>query len=343
MRFALLATLALSLAPLPPARAETPSSPDREAAIEAWLANDEATALRALADLARAGDVPAALLLATLEMRGPETPYRAGLTAEEWRDLFRAPGSAFGKPWVDAVPKDAAPDLTRAFKALRARDWPEALTAALAAGDTALAARAARGFADHSPKLFMEFDRATPLPHELRPMLWLAAATMAGQVAGDRDMKRLLDELATEPESLGALAAASALPETPDADLQTVALGNLLRTGRAAPPPDFATLTEAAALIAAAPEGRTLAALCSESCPEDRDGCIVAGNTAVRGYLTLFTLDTPLATVIPSDRYHDSPRARSELLRLAMGSGALLSLLPETPGGACFAALIPRG
>ncbi len=342
MRFALAAALALAIAVALPAAADPAQDDAREAAVTAWLDDDEATALAALSDLARGGDVPSALLLAVLEVRGPETPYRIGLTAAARRDLFRAPGSAFGKPWTDAVPAEAAPATVAALKALRARDWPAALTAALAAGEAPLARQAALGLANDSPKQLLEFDLETPLPQDLRPILWLAGAYWSGQTAADGDVDRVLAELAAAPDSLGARVAASALPETTGGDPQAMALGGLLRTGRPSPPPDFATLTEGATLIAAAPEGRTLAALCTESCPQDRDGCIVAGNTAARGYLALAFLDTPLATVIASDRYRDSKRARTELLRAAMGSSALLSMLPDTPGGTCFAALIPR-
>jgi hypothetical protein len=275
-------------------------------------------------------------------MRRPDTPYRARLSATELRDLFRAPVGAFGKPWADALPPDAAPGVTAAMKAVRARDWPAALTAALAAGEGALARQAVLGFLNESPQGLLAFDAAAPLPADLRPMLWVAAVSLAGRAESDPDVRRVMAEIAAAPDGLALRVATAALPDAAEAGTQAAALGSLLRTGHAMPPPDFGTLVEAAALIAAAPEGRTLAALCTDACPADRDGCIVAGNSAARGYFTLFALDTPLATVIPHDRYRGSPRARSELLRMAMGSGALLSMLPPTPGGACFAALVPQ-
>ncbi len=344
MRFAPVHVFVL-LAPLlalAPARAEE-VPPAREAALAAWLADDDATALPALAALAREGDVPSALFLAAIELRQPDSAYRMGLSPTEKRDILRAPGSAFGTPWTEVVPEEAAPDTILALRALRARDWDVAISAALAAGETGIARLAVLALAEESPPDLFDLDLSEPLPGYLRPVLWSTAIWWAGMSGSDQDVRRLLDELAAAPDGLARrVAASNALGGTAETiDPHQAALGRLLRSGAAPSGADAALVAEAAAYLAAAPEAQPARDLCAANCPGDLDGCLVAANTAARGYATLFALDTPLAAAIPTERFRASPRAQADLLRLSRGSAALLSLLPATPGGSCLARLIP--
>ena len=110
LRLATMAALALS-----PLRvsAEMPAGHNAPAfaqAVEAWLADDDKTALPALAELAKGGNRAAAILLDRIEEETPLSPYARGL-GQEGRDALLQPEG--GGHWTDAL-RDEAP-MARAF------------------------------------------------------------------------------------------------------------------------------------------------------------------------------------------------------------------------------------
>ncbi|MGQ0566055.1 MAG: hypothetical protein ACT4OK_13435 [Gemmobacter sp.] len=333
----LLVGLAIAL----PARADT----TRDAAVAAWLNDDDATALPAFAALARTGDPLAAALLVVLEGRKPASPFRAGLTRDQAKEIFRAPGKKLGTPWLKALPSGIDPDLAVALQGVAAQDWPGALEAALAADDTAIAALALSELNRTDWQGVLRRDAVTPLPPPLRPILLYISASFENCCGPFPEAQAIRAEIAALPDGLLASVTRRALarvanPGTEDAD-RFLLYG--LAASRSAPP-YAAEVARIGPLLAAAPEASILTALCDRSCAEDADGCRLAGLVTLEGWLGLARIDTPLASAIPADRYRASPRARADLLRVAAGqAGRIGSELPSLPGAACYAALLPPG
>jgi hypothetical protein len=183
---------------------EEPWEPAFEAAVDAWLMDEDAVALPAMAGLAREGVAPAQIML-TLIDRMPETHdnFLPSLTRDEHAALMRAPSGRswmseadvpLAALWREAWRADAAPEVAFAFA-----DLGEARAARVAL--LAHSARQGWGFAALA---------ADPrYPDSLRYLAWReapeAAATraeIAGRHPGDPQLARLdhgaADEAALE-------------------------------------------------------------------------------------------------------------------------------------------------
>ncbi|MFN4099784.1 MAG: hypothetical protein ACK4GT_08405 [Pararhodobacter sp.] len=115
------------------------SAPAFTAALDDWLADDEAAALPALAALATGGNSAARLLLAQIDkMPALQGPYLAHLPRAQRVALMRAPGGMSGLSWLTQA---AGLPLADAWLALRHPGAGPELIAAFAALDEPRAAR----------------------------------------------------------------------------------------------------------------------------------------------------------------------------------------------------------
>ena len=93
-----------------PAAAQT--SPQLEAAIEAWLADDDAASLPVMAELANGGDKAAQMLISQIDRETPsggETPFVLALDRKARIKMFRAPGGLSGTTWVKKLAEQGDP------------------------------------------------------------------------------------------------------------------------------------------------------------------------------------------------------------------------------------------
>lgn len=288
MRF-LLAVLTLCTGLALPARAEIAGkdAPGFAAAIEAWLAGDEAAAIPALAALAGQGNPAARLQLGLID----STPafqgnWLAALPRDQRIAHLRAPGGISGRNWL-LMESDP---LARAWVQL----WDGAATADLvltfaAMGETRAAHMAAR-------QLFIREKRGF------------------GAIAGDPAFPPTLLPLAIRDwqrdDPARAKAAAAALPPgLPGAGL----IGS-------APPSPAALYDWAQATPYLAPHLTTLARLCPQSPSPDKDLAAYLSQTG--GVWGLAWIGPPSAGLIDPARYGASPKA-AEVARNALRAGAL--------------------
>jgi hypothetical protein len=258
--------------------------PRFQAALEAWLADDEPVALPALAGLAAEGNRAAQVLLALID-RVPtyQGPWLVRLGRTERLALTRAPGGFSGRSWMAA----AAADTPLAALWLQ-RDSPETtVESALAlagmgedraARETlqALAARQYRGFAAAA---------ADPrYPPDLRHLVWRewaetpegrakAEAEIAALMPGDPQIRRFADRPVSQADT-----------------------------------DDW---------LASAPLAAPLRATCDAFCPATPVTCRRAAYRLLSGmHDRLAEFGTPSETLIPPGRWHASPRGQKAIFRV---------------------------
>jgi hypothetical protein len=289
-RFALLLSAALlATTPLHADPLSGQSDPAFAAALDQWLAADEATALPALAALAQEEKPAAQILLGLIDT----TPALQGdwlmaLPRTDRIALLRVPGGLSGQNWMQAA---AAEPLAAAWLQYR---------------DTAA-----------PPTVILDFARLGE-PRAAR----LAAITLAKrEVVGFAD-------IANDP-AYPQSARAYAIREWQRADparatQETTAItpgdpqGELLGLPR----------TDIANWLATNPEGDPLVALCQAQCPDtDLPSCLTASYTALGGYAPLMTLGSPIEAIIPSDRFNRSPMGLQTILYGIQGRDTGLACL----------------
>ena len=211
------------------------------AALDLWLADDEAQALPALAALAAEGSRAAQVLLALIDTTPSlQGPWLGRASRAERIGLMRAPGGISGKSWMQAAAEDTPlarlwlerQQTTTTFET--AMDFA-AMGEARAAAETllAVAARQVRGFAA------MADDPDYP-PH-LRHLVWSewaaepggrarAEAEIAALMPGDPQIVRFQDRPVT-PAERDAWLAVAPLAEP----LRATARRPVLRASRPAP------------------------------------------------------------------------------------------------------------
>lgn len=294
----------LRAGPIPGAEA-----PGFRAAVSAWLADDEAAALPALAALAAGGNAAAQMLLALID-KAPEHqgPWLAARTRDERIALMRAAGGLSGRSWMRTAAAAGVP-----LAGLWVELWSvEARTDIVLRFARAGEARAAREagvvLAKRERRGFAAIAADPAFPPELQPFAW--AEWTAGPAGAER-----------------AAAAFAALDP-----------GDPHRALWGAPP-------EAAALEAwllAAEAARPVAAFCHELCPGSTAACARAAYGALGNPLALDTLGSPSETLIPAAEFAASPRGRAALARRIHLTGPgrvrmrLLAAAAEVD--ACFAA-----
>jgi hypothetical protein len=258
-------------------------APAFAAAVEAWLAGDEAAALPVLARLAGEGSAAARMLLALIDkMPEMQGPWLSSLPKAGRMALLRAPGGLSGTSWM----RPAAEDSPRA--ALWLRLWsveaPVSLALDFARAGESRAAREALVFAAARERTgFAGIADDPDYPPGMRYLVW-----REWRAAGADD------RIAEDAAALG------------PGDPQRQVAG--LDWDAAAWPGDH-------------PLAAPLAMLCADRCPDAPAACARDGLAMLGGYDVLAQFGSPSETLIPAARFSASARGQGALMRRMMLSG----------------------
>lgn len=308
----------LTLAEMP----EGADDPAYQAAVETWLSDDDAASLPVLSELADKGNAAAQILLGQIELH-EVTPSRwvSSLDRSERRALFRAPGGKFGMSWLTVAATHS--ELARALLAARDSQQMEAVIPDLAAlGELRAMAPAVSHLFNHAKwELLVELGRQNVLPPTHRYAAWYAALFVDGE-----DAKRLRQQAAQAFASreLQGIVFAAWVPdrltvqgqgtkETFILLVRCIALGE-----RCELVPD--SVEQLGDGLLRADETRQLAYACRSLCPTEAGQCAAAAWQMMLGYNSYLELGSPVATLIPVDRYERSKRGVGEILRRVAGN-----------------------
>lgn len=330
----LLIASALLMAVPGAAAAQNATGPGLEAAITAWLENDDADALPALAILARAGDRDARILLGQITNR-PQGDWLNSLDKGERNNLLRAPEGLSGKSWLEVLADGNDVHALALHTALRPPHDFAKLQALLEHGETETAMRTALTFVNHGgiqaefaalPQGFGRDGAYTaylPMIHhgvipsfrlrgdQTDPVIWTPDALLMYQAFLDRTGEAAPDPL---PAWLAILNGDVAHANPGDAEVVGAMIDRLPGTHRN--------------LLAAR-------RFCDQSCPADRKQCLASVVVMQRaGFNGLWAFTSPSNIVIGPDRYYQSRRAVAEI-RLS-----LLDRLQDPAVGASAAAWV---
>jgi hypothetical protein len=277
-----LACLLLALA----ARAEPidgQADPRFQAALDAWLADDDPRALPELAALADGGNRAAQVLLALVD-RVPvyQSQWLAGRPRVERLALTRAPGGLSGRSWM----REAAADTPLArlwVERDRPGTTPETALGFAGMGEARAARETLQAIAARQYRGFAAVADDPRYPTEMRHLVWRewaatpeGRARAEGEIAalppGDPQIRRFLDRTPSEAET--------------------------------------------DAWLAAAPLAAPLRAACDAFCPATPTTCRRAAYLLVGGQTQLAEFGTPSETLVPAERWLASPRGRRALLRV---------------------------
>lgn len=268
--------------PLPPVSGQ--DAPEFLSARDAWLADDEAAALPALAQLAGAGNTAAQMLLALID-KSPalQGPWLSGQSRQVRMALMRAPGGLSGVSWM----RLAAETDPRA--ALWVSMW----------------------HVDAPVSIILDFARAGELRAAREAIVTLSSRgrTGFGDIGVDPDFpaaprRPVWSEWAEDPD-LAADRAAEIAALHPG-DPQRAGLGEALSPGAL---DDW---------LADAPEAHGLRALCASICPDAEVTCRAVGYGAFLSHDSFLSFGSPIAALVPPEAFAESPRGQAALLRHAL-------------------------
>ena len=302
----LLSLCALLLLGASGANAQEQAALDR--AIDLWLSGNDQQSLPALAQLAVDGNAEARLLLARIETEdlGP-SPFRLGLSSQQARALFRAPGQTkIGRTWLH-VEAESGNELAGALRAAKNPTPDPAIIQQL----VALGEREAT---DHPTRILALYG----LPDDKRHLRQSPDLLS--------DLAPYLDYLSQTPEPRGdGLAAlrymipAKAEQVDPE-DAASIGMAGILALGLGFgdSSPGNRWRGDVENWILKAPATRPIADLCTRHCPQDAGACGFAFMALSGGYFEAIRYDTPLESSVPQDLFLGSPRARQMVLRRAV-------------------------
>ena len=251
----------------------------RDAAIAAWLADDELTGLRGLADLAHQGDAQAQLFLGLIDRHAAlQGPAVLGLTRADRIALLRAPGGMSGRNWV-GVAAEQGNALARAWRAM-----------AEVQSDLEMAAQ------------FAELEETRALAQALLSIAKRQehgfAADIVAQDWYPETLLFLSPDMTLTPER-----AARLHPGDPQHRYQ-----NGLK------PPEAALQD----WLGQAPAALHLRATCASVCPSEASQCVLALYHALGNYQALLTHGSPANSIVPDAELAASPRGQAALARRIM-------------------------
>ena len=311
-----LAVLFVILASLRPLAAEPiagQSDPAFVAALEAWLQDDEASALPVLADLAGSGNSAAQLLLGLLDKR-PELqgPWLSSMSREDRIGVMRAPGGISGRNWLHAAARSVP--LAALWLRLQATDATPGLVLEMAqAGEPRAARVAVLALRSRQERGLETIAGAPDFPAAMRFAVWEAALPGAG-------LEALGQRAGAEAENLE--------PGDPQREMAGLSDDPNQREGW------FRTSAVA----------EPIDALCTALCPETWDTCTEAALISVGGYRGLMSHGSPVEALIDTDRFAASTKAQSGLLRAALlrwsGGARELFIGRATGWDACLGAAL---
>ncbi|MFC7703716.1 hypothetical protein ACFQXB_05875 [Plastorhodobacter daqingensis] len=251
------------------------------AALDDWLADDEAAALPAFAELAQQDNGAARLLLALID-KSPELqgPWLSSRTRADRIALMRAPGGMSGQSWIHPLAETSP--LAAAWQSLWNVDAPLSLITDFAAMGEDRAARAAVAvLAARERRGFAALDGSPGYPDGLRYFIWREWVNEPGHLA------RLTD------------AVLSLAPGDP----QRVMMGETVA------PEAYGDW------LMSAPEAGAVAGFCAARCPQTARACALAAAEALGDPLLVMIQGSPAETLIPSPEFTESPRGQAALLR----------------------------
>lgn len=280
--------------------------PDYLAALDLWLDDDEVVALSRLADLAGSGNIAARILVGLVD-KDPalQGPWLALRTKPQRIALLRTSGGLSGTSWLRK-----AADIKPVRLWLRVLDGKADIETVLSLADQGEDRAARAGLISLEARQwngFAEFANDPRFPDATRYLIW-----REWQKNGRNH------------------AVATALANRPPGDPQRALLGGGAEVG------DLETYLMQTDLAA------PLALLCRRECPDSPGACMRAGLQAIGGYRRLASLGTPMAALIPEQRFAASRRGHHTVLRTALSLAFLtesrIRRLARTD--ACFARLL---
>lgn len=314
--------VAFSLLSAAPGFAQTTASPQLQAAIEAWLADDDARALPALSALAASGDAQAAVMLGRIERMTPpaaESEWLAGLDASARASIFAPTGTPFLETLAEGG--DALAQM------LIEADTPEASV------ETA-----------HTLHAFGEIERARflawtmleagklgevvtmpqeePLYRDLDWLWWMRGWMAGGSKSAQPGSWVLVSEAKGRAAGLifanwAAQFIAANTPLTDELKRVAGALDGKPGALVGAGPEEVAYAEKLIASLARRdPAMRPLAAVCNTACGEEVGGCMMEGLRVLGGYGALMPLDTPYEPLISQSAFTTSEKAAANVRRM---------------------------
>ena len=283
--FVLIVGFLLALAPL--AIAEPIAGQDDlrfEAALDSWLADDEATSLPALAGLAAEGNRAAQVLLALID-REPtaQGPWLVNLGRRERRTLTRAPGGLSGRSWMEQAAAD-----TPLAALWRERDSPDtAIETALAfaaMGEGRAARETLQAITERQHRGFAAAASDPRYPPDMRYLVWREwGRTPEGREAAEAEIAELMPG---DPQIRRFIVQSVSQNDTDD-------------------------------WLASAPLAAPLRATCDAMCPATPIACRRATYRLLgEEYGKLAQFGTLSETLILPERWHASPRGQKAILRV---------------------------
>jgi hypothetical protein len=303
---ALIVVLWMTASPVAAQNIKGQDAPEFTAALELWLKDDEATALPQLSALAQDGNQAARVLIGMIDKNAAlQGPWLALLSKKERIALLRTTGGLSGTSWLRQV--DDVPSVQTWLDVVDSTADIETVLSLVDLGEPRLA-RAGLIWLDARQVVgFADFADDARFPDAVRYLIW-----REWQKAGD------LDKLATSMNRLH--------PGNPQLDL--------LRASRSVPETeDWLMQTEL---------GAPLSALCQAQCQGGVASCLRAGLETLGGYRRVVSLGTPLVSLIPEERFSQSPRGQLGVLRQSLSYMFLSEsrLKPIRAIDVCFAELL---
>ena len=299
-------------------------SPRLQSAIQAWLADDDQTALPALAKLAAKGNTAAQILLGRIPNR-PMGAWLAGMNRKDRNKLMRAPGGLSGKSWLK-VAADSGDELASLFKQVSSPRSEETEIHALLTVKEQLAAI-------NLALIILNRKGAVPLKAQFaagdmgQDAVYIALTNIPGGHLFNSVQARNLDKLIAQTAPLMDPGAEYIrilhrdLLDNPG-NIQQERYVRLFHFGELKARSGKFDLNELEALGAqfalAPPTNRPLSALrkiCSAKCPTEIGACFALGLNLAGGYEELRRLSSPTETLISQATYAGSPRAVTDLQR----------------------------
>ncbi len=280
------------------------------AALGEWLADDEATSLPALAELAGEGNRAAQVLLAVIDGTSfYQGPWLVHLSRADRIRLMRAPGGMSGRSWMQV----AAGDTPLAALWVAWQDPASPIEPALALSAMGERGAAERALAALAARQFREFATSADdprFPADSRHLIW-----QEWMLRG------------SEADQARARAEVLALPP-----------GDTRRRWLANAPMSQA---DRDAWLATAPRAASLRAICESLCPDGIAACLRGADILATEFIyneNPAVIIGPAEALVPPDVWAHSARGRLALLRhpTARQDGAYMLIGAVTAADSCL-------
>lgn len=297
------------------------ASPQLQAAMDAWLADDDASALPAISALAASGDAQAGLLLGEIDRATNaeiQSDWLASLSGADRAALFQPGGAQMTEALAASGDTLAAMMLAASNPAAASVEVAHTL---LAFGEKERARLLAWRMLE-AGKLaeVVTVPKEEPLFREMDWLWWMQGWIAGGSQSGQPEQWVLVSE--AKGRAAGVILAnwsaqfiAAKTPLTPTLKRVAAAL-----QGRANGFADAAEREYAEKFVSGLarrdPAMRPLGAICAQHCGQEIGACMLEGLRLIGGYGELMPLDTPYEGLIGQTPYSISKKAENNLRRL---------------------------